>query len=389
MELEIENICISELPLSQTASYLMDYNDPLMKVVGDKLVVGYLADDEYPSNPFEDGCFDEELTPIADADSHLLEKIGLKKEYGEITYSFPEILKHGYKIYRKKWSENASKHKIFRDFVQHSHADSEFSDEFYLRYAQLYVDQHYEEDLMEEYDWDATFSLFDISENAMIETWKFLHSNHLINPDHVLTTDGEARYDVDISVISDLDDLSISEIGYIWHHNGSEYVKSAMDSEASVLAHGYIKFSALDKGFAVFLDSDPKPSPNKHVFETYKDAFAFLANHAEHVNISIKPRVNQNLCSSIGCHRAATERAEIFLETYNHYLSGRVYGVIVDVFSIDATDPDDIQYEIIDDFEGSVWGFCGDEYALTEMQNQFDYSVNYLEKEKNKLQVAA
>ena len=76
-----------------------------------------------------------------------------------------------------------------------------------------------------------------------------------------------------------------------------------------------------------------------------------------------------------GRRRAAIELAESSLETYNAWLCGDCYGIVVEVHSLDE-DGDEV--DLVDD--ESCWGFIGDEWAEEELRILFDYQVEQTKK---------
>lgn len=146
--------------------------------------------------------------------------------------------------------------------------------------------------------------------------------------------------------------------------------QSVMDNIEAQLVDFYIKNLNLNSRLVEILrgkiKADKDSEPDCRNTSENNVLFVRLANHLDCRVDGIlhkKQELLREYCKSV-------------LTEYNHYLNGEVYSVNFNEYEISRTKSGKVSLVLTD--ENAISGFYGEEYAIQELKNQFDYSANVL-----------
>jgi len=183
MTINISNISLSELELPFRPSEMMAYQEPVFKVQGNQLLVGYLVDDDSSDNPLE--CMDGQgnvYSAHRDSATHseMQEALGLDSQWEPDL----ELVNEHLDRLKKMWIHAAANSSEFKGYCDETAgAKASFTESYYLYRARKYwaiTDGEYE------YGAD-NIDDFVFTADVQLELWKELREEGVIgNPDLVL-----------------------------------------------------------------------------------------------------------------------------------------------------------------------------------------------------------
>jgi len=368
-----EAISLSDLDLDFEPSGVMDYDEPVIVRVGNKLVVGYLSDDSDCENPLKscDGM-GRIYSAHRDSDSEehraMQDAMGLDSDWNPV-------------IDQSDIEDAASK--SLRAIVK-----SDFNSEFIgcvLHFGS--VDrawQAFVEDFkLGEYYCNLDFTRKVIGatskswEDICKGSWEVARRAGSVGDPYAVKLD------------------CYQHSGTVWSISGEgmqcqfDTAKGAgvwvPDDSARDEAERREKVYAFGRTFQLHgptpwhaaLDDQDETSPG---FALWHEAFTWLEQHQP----KREPTAEEAL---LGRERAARNLAQVALESYNAWLSGDCYGVIVVTFVNVAGFWKDPEWELVDSDE--CWGYIGSEYAMEDVHSNVASTIKYLEAEDNQLAIAA
>lgn len=358
------NISLSDLDLPFAASHIMGYHDAAILSVGNKLVVGYLSDDNDCSNPLDD-C--DGMGQIYSAHRHssthseMQEALALDSDWS------PDLdLVDSHKDrFRKAWIE-AAMHSV--EFIawadETAGAGASETDAYYKRRARKLWDatdgeHHYRVQCI--YD-------FEFTEDVREKLWADLRNEGLIGEKDVVLLDcydhGGQHWSLSGQGMQCRFDTANG--AGVWVPDDS--AREEIDRRAKVYSFGRIvqngrwtRKSGKLRHIAIL--NEAYGSQESEEFMEWHEAFEWLESKAKKLKLSRRKaeRVTQE---RRGRQRAAMELAEEALVDYNAWLSGNCFGIVTATFAKKDSANDDPEYEFVESDE--CWGFIGDDYAMEE-----------------------
>lgn len=372
---------ISELDLPFEASGIMNYHQAERAMEGSFLVVGYLADDSDCENPMEtcDGMGNVHSSNRhagRDAHSAMQDALGLTDDWEPnleakavqdlAEAELKKLLQADYTAQMVAWT------------IQYS--------------AEGYTPAQLLEDMLEyfQYGYTNTSMEFDAEEQTVLQE---------IEPKWVDIQQKAWEAARSTGALGNRDSVMLDcyeHGGQVWSVSGSgmqcqwdtargagvwvpdDVCREEIDRRAPVYQKGRIQFNNGCRGnrkysVSTFVQASPESAiqyaaAEHPVFENWGDAFAYLCALEVDVLTSL----------DAGRTAAAEELARECLSTYNDWLSGSCYGVVVATFANVATDSEDPKWEFVESSE--VWGYIGDDYAMEEAVSGVQYALEALRR---------
>jgi hypothetical protein len=363
----LESVSLSDLELPIPASPMMEYQETVKKMNGNTLTVGYLADDMDCMNPLEDSCG---LGAIYSSHRHLSshqemqEALGLddgwSPDHGLID-DHPESL-------RAAWIEAAKKHIEFQVWADETAGPTARLNDAYYKYRAT--------KLWRETDGESIYNEhciddFDFTDDVRDELWAELRSAGKIgNPNAVILD----CYDHGGQVWS----LAGHGMQCRWDTSSGagvwvpdDVAEEEIKSRALIYAFGLIQDngswtrSSGKKQFYAVLNVLYGGEKSPH-FKQWHEAYEWLKLKTSKLKLP-RRKSDKEALLAIGRRRAAGEIAEGVLETYNDWLRGATFGIVMATFNnVGTKDDPDWQFVESDD----CWGFIGDEWAVDYLKSE-------------------
>lgn len=369
------SIDFHKLELPYKVSSIMDFHSPAVAIVGTSMYVGFLADDTDCQNPLDD-C--DGMGKIYSAHRHstthaeMQEALALNSDWDknlDLVDAHPDRL-------RRVWIGAAKQSPEFQLWAEKTAGRGASLDVAYYerRAKKLWRDTDGEYIYNEDCIYD-----FEFTGEVLADLWKELRSERLIgDPDYVLldcySHGGEA--------------WSISGQGMQcrWDTAGGAGVwvpddsaREEIDRRAPVYAFGCVKnngswtrgsgrkryYAEVDEQFGSFM------SPQ---FNEWHEAFEWLSTKSAGIKQPTR-KADLKAHALRGRLRAASEIANTTLETYNDWLRGSNYGVIIAEYQNVGSTENPI-WNLLD--SDDCWGYIGDSYAMEEAVSAVEHKVKAL-----------
>lgn len=360
-------ISLSDLDLPFKASPIMDYHDAAIVSVGDKLIVGYLADDHNCGNPLDD-C--DGLGKIYSAHryssthSEMQEALALDSNWSPNL----DLVDDHKERFRKAWIEAAMHSVEFIVWADNTAgARASKTDAYYKRRATKLWDA-----TDGEYNYrDQCIQDFEFTEDVREKLWAELRDEGLIGDKDAVLLDcydhGGQHWSLSGQGMQCRWDTSRG--AGVWVPD--DCAREVIDRRAKVYAFGRIaqngnwtRKSGKLRHIAIL--DEAYGSEESEEFMEWHEAFAWLEAKAKKLKLS-RRKAERAEQESRGRQRAARELAESALEEYNAWLAGNCYGVVTAVFSqVKSANDEEPEYEFVESDE--CWGYIGDDYAMEEAE---------------------
>lgn len=373
MQNTIENFSYSEFDLPFSISSAMDYESDIYQQVGDKLVLGYLSDDDDCENPLKNSDGMGEIYSahrFSDKHSEMQEALGLDSSWEpnlDLVDDFETRL-------RRIWIDMAVKSSEFSEWaIEHTNREVDPTEK-YLRYrAEKMWREGYDSD---RYSYDRDY--FEFTDEAKLQLWKQLKEERLIGDKDVVVLDCYSHSG---------ESWSISGGGMqcrwdtatgagVWVPDDA--AREEIDRRAKPYAFGKLDDwmpKSGTKRYFVKLDEEfgGARSPD---FEGWYEAFQWLEEASAKLKLP-KAKAKREATINLGRERAAEELASEALVCYNDWLSGACYGIVVATYT-NAGEGTDPEWEM--DASEECWGFVGSDHAIGSLKEEFNSTVQALQK---------
>jgi len=372
----LESVDLADLDLPFQSSPMMDFHETAKCVVGTTLLVGYLSDDTDCANPLED-C--DGVGRIYSAHRHSSNHAEMQEALALDSDWEPDLdlVEDHLDRLRKPWIDAASQSEEFQGWATETAGPRARLDEAYFkrRAAKLWRETGgeylYGEDCIDD---------FDFTTDVRIELWNELRSEGLIG-------DRDA-------VVLDCYDHG----GQVWSITGQgmqcqwdtatgagvwvpdDDAREEIERRASVYAFGLVldngdwtRGSGRKRYYAV-LDNlyGGESSPQ---FSEWSEAFDWLSAKSRKLKLP-KRKLPRESALLRGRERAAAEIAKCDLDTYNNWLQGFTFGVVVATYENVGT-ADEPEWSFVESDE--CWGYIGDDYAMEEVRARVTAEVQRLQ----------
>ena len=348
----------------------MEYEDPIFKQAGNKLLVGYLADDNDSSNPLEDSSgLGHVFSAHRQSSTHaeMQEALGLNSDWdADLDLVEPSHL-------RKAWIDAAAQSDEFKQWANETAgAQARLDEPYYKRRAQKLWRETAGEYI---YNEDCIYS-FSFTDDVRLEVWKDLRAKGLIGTEGTVLLD---CYDHGGQVWS----LAGHGMQCRWDTSGGAGVwtpdneaqieinrRSTLYAFGELLDNGNWTRQSGKKRYYVVLDKafGEEKSPQ---FEQWGNAFAWLEQRVKTLKLPKQKSAKEDLITK-GKQRAAQELAQSALDTYNDWLSGNVFGVVVATYiNTNTQENPEWEYENSDEY----WGYIGSEWAIDALAEEMAVSL--------------
>lgn len=370
-----EAIKLDDLNLDITPSCAMDYNDPVIELVGNHLVVGYLADDELCENPLEDcdgmGRIYSYYSNAGKSEHRLMqEALGLNADWA------PDIETEEVEALAEKALRVIIKREFTSEFIAFAlecgsveRAWAEFIEDF----------------KNEDCDLDFTDLDFTRTVGNKIKSWKdicedvwrdALQKGSIGDP-YAVRLDCYQHGGTVWSIIGEgiQCDFDTASGAGVWVPD--DCAREEARRREKVYAFGRIFQLRGPTPWHAILDGQEQSSPG---FKKWHEAYDWLEQHKP----EREPTADELF---IGRGRAAENLAREALETYNAWLSGECYGTVVATFTNTAGLGEDPEWELVSSDE--CWGYIGAEYAMEEVVREVASTVKRIEASDPQMRLAA
>lgn len=386
-KINIADVSLSDLDLDFPVSSIMAYHEPFMEVVGDKLVVGYLADDEHCEDPFVScdmlGGFHSLIGRQRNLSGEAKEALCLDyhdEPDTEYLNSNPDFDPH----IKPLWVNAAAQDHEFKEWAVSTKAESShpFSDsEAYYKLRAIDV---WEASAVPSYDADrvTVHSFSECHNDVLLKAWQDLRMKKLIgDPDlvfldvyehggqHWSVSGGDGQCGFDTSCKAG-----------IWVPGNSE-LREVLEKRALAYSFGSLT-KDINQKYIVQLNPVEGPDKNDpgHSFDSWGPAFSFLKAKAAIQFQTPKGKLVAARRHHEARNVAAEELAGEALETFNAWLAGSCYATVVATFDIAFDEDGELEFTLSDSDE--CWGYIGDEYAATELASAFQCVTEHLAQKK-------
>lgn len=359
-----------KLVLPFEASYLMDYEDAIVKKQGNSLTIGYLADDDSGrDNPLVDFCgYGNIYSAHRHSDSHreMQDALALNGDWdADLDLIEPPQL-------RKAWIDAAAQSDEFKQWANETAgAQARLDEPYYKRRAQKLWRETAGEYI---YNEDCIYS-FSFTDDVRHEVWKDLRAAGEIGTKGSVLLDcyEHSGQHWSISGTGMQCRWDTSSGAGVWVPDDNEAVER-LDELSHIYAFGEIRDNGNwtrgsgKKTYQAVLDEQFHDGvTSSQLFAEHSQAFEWLKEKAEKLSLP-RSQAGKDKRLMIGQKRASVEMAGHALELYNNWVSGQVFGVVVAVFN-NAGTQDDPVWELEDSDE--CWGYYGSEWAVEALQDEF------------------
>lgn len=340
---------ISENELGSAPSYTNNFNDVAAYRNGDELVIGYIGDDNNPSNPLEDdGFFD--LHRKSDSRRAFYEHLGRDCE-GRLCDGLAES-----GDFKELWLRESMRSLEFLEFARNVLwcADAALVEQDLLSVAHA----------MQSRGSVAGRYLSDFSayEKASSSAWKIQVSKH---PDTRFSCpviiDSNGGISVDGPDAFEDPECDVDQWDAVWVP--CDDLIESINQRAAVYRFGIVDYG-YEKGKTRWTarlrpDAGGFESP---AFDRWLDAYQWLETYAELNELTEKLADVESCSLRVGEVDAAMAIAQLSLEEYGAYLKGDVYTLEYDTFHLEG---DDAAWELRD--SDSCCGFYNAEELASEI----------------------
>lgn len=376
------NISLSNLDLPFKASSIMDYRDAACLEVGDKLVVGYLADDEDCSNPLED-C--DGMGKLYSAHRHSSTHREMQEALAYDTDWSPDLglVDDHKKRLRAVWIEMAMNSQEFIKWAdENAGARASKTDAYYKRRAAKLWDV-----TDGEYNYRAdSVQDFELWDDVRTKVWNELREEGVIGEKDVVLLDCYEHSGQHWSLTGGGTQcrFDTAQGAGVWVPDNS--AREEIDRRAKVYAFGYIARNSnwtRKSGklrFTAHLDTNYGAEQSVE-FGQWHEAFEWLVAKTAKLKPSSRRKAELALQERRGRERAAKELAQGALDEYNAWLAGQCYGVVAATFQKVESTADEPQYEFV--VSDECWGYIGDDYAMEEAEQLAKTEAQSLQKKSS------
>lgn len=362
-------LSLSDFDLPFSPSAIMSYEDPIFKVEGNKLLVGYLADDDNAQNPFEDSDgLGQIYSAHRNSSTHgeMQSALGLNSDWdADLDLVEPTQL-------RKAWIDAAKQSDEFKVWAtETAGAQARLDEPYFKRRAEkLWRNTDGEYIYNENCIYDFAFT-----DDVRLEVWRDLRAQGLIGVKGTVSLDcydhggqiwslaghgTQCRWDT-------------SNGAGVWTPDNEAQIeinrRSALYAFGELLDNGNWTRQSGKKRYYVVLDKVFGEEKSPH-FELWDKAFAWLEQKVKTLKLPKQKNAKEHLIA-IGKQRAAQELAQSALDTYNNWLSGNVFGVVVATYINTNTKENPVwEYENSEE----CWGYIGSEWAVDALAEEIAVS---------------
>lgn len=352
-------LTLSDLELPFPASYIMEYEDPIFKQAGNKLLVGYLADDNDSSNPLEDSSgLGHVFSAHRQSSTHaeMQEALGLNSDWdADLDLVEPSNL-------RKAWIAAAVQSEEFQEWANETAgAQARLDEPYYKRRAEKLWRETGGEYI---YNEDCIYS-FSFTDDVRLEVWRDLRAKDLIGTEGKVLLDcydhGGQVWSLSGSGTQCRWDTSSGAGVWAPDESALEEIKRRAELYAfgEVLDNGSWTKSSGQKRYYAILD-EAYGGEHSQQFLQWHEAFDWLEQKVKTFKLPKQKAMKEQLIQK-GKSRAAHEIAESSLQTYNDWLSGNVYAVVVASYTNSGTQESPI-WEL--ESSDECWGYIGSDWAI-------------------------
>jgi len=373
------DLSLSDLDLPFNESPIMNYHDAAMLTVGNRLVVGYLADEHDCENPLE-SC--DGMGKVFTAhrwsttQSEMREALALDSEWSP---DLDLVDEHKSRL-RAAWIETAMYSPEFIVWADETAgARAGKNDAYYRRravklWSETDGEYNYRSDCVQDFGfWD----------DVRTKVWNELRDEGAIGDKDVVVLDcyDHGGQSWSLSGQGMQCQFDTAKGGGVWVPD--ESAREEIERRAKVYAFGRIVQNGLwtrksGKLRHIAILDEAYGSSESEGFNDWHEAFAWLEAKAKNLRLS-RRKADRASQERRGRQRAAMELAQASLNTYNDWLAGNCYGIVTAVFTKVDEEGDEPTYE----FESSneCWGFIGDDYAMEEAARAADESAKSFQAE--------
>lgn len=372
------DISLSDLDLPFEASSIMNYHDAAIVSVGDKLIVGYLADDDDCANPLED-C--DGMGKIYSAHRHSSTHREMQEALAFDTDWHPDLdLVDDHKArLRTVWIEMAMNSLEFINWAdKNAGARASKTDAYYKRraaklWAETDGEYNYRADSVQDFElWD----------DVRTKVWNELREEGVIGEKDAVLLDcyEHSGQHWSLSGGGMQCRFDTARGAGVWVPDDS--AREEIDRRAKVYAFGRIvpngkwTLKSGKRRYFAILD-DAYGSTESEAFKEWHEAFAWLEAMAKKLKLS-RRKAERTTQEGRGRERAARELAQSALDEYNAWLAGNCYGVVAATFKKVASANDEPEYQFVESDE--CWGYIGDDYAMEEAERTAKAEAESLQK---------
>lgn len=357
------DISLSDLDLPFTASCIMDYHDPEIVQVGNRVIVGYLADDNDCENPLE-SC--DGMGVIYSSHRHsnthaeMRQALALDSDWQKNLDLVDEHMDE----FRPAWIEAATQSDEFQEWVKGNATKPVLFGETYFRKCaeDLWqsTDGEYRSgrdniynfqftDVVREKVWESLREAGKIGDRDAIVLDCFQHGNEVWS---VTGSGPQCQFDT-------------ARSAGVWVPE--DCAREEIDRRAKVYAFGQVIENPnrvngnREQHFVAKLDG-PYRGEASPEFRMWHEAFAWLEEKVKGLELAPRDSLRE-VQMQVARQRAASEMVKDILTTYNSWLAGECYGIVAAQYDNVGTN-DEPEWEFVESDE--CWGFIGDDYAMAE-----------------------
>lgn len=374
-------VSIDELDLPFRASCVMDFHDAAIFEVGDRIVVGYLADDEDCENPLE-SC--DGLGKVLSAHRHSSSHSEMQEALALDSNWEPDLDLIGEHIdeFRPKWIEAAIKDAEFQSWADGKNESMAAVIDDYYRFQACSVWEHTMEGFIG--GGSADIHHFDFTEGLREEFWRELRSEGRIGDQDAVVLDCYEHSGVCWSVSGEGMQCAFDTArgGGVWVPDDS--AREEIDRRAGVYAFGRVETNGnwtpgSGKLRYIGVVDDTYGGEKSEEFMHWHEAFGWLQSEVKNRALALSRDASERSAQQRrGRERASLEIARSTLEEYNDWLNGSCYGIVAATFKNIGT-KDDPEWEFVDSDE--CWGFIGDDYAMQEAESNAKGVAEHMQKQ--------
>lgn len=362
-------VSIDDLELPFSASEVMTYHDAAVFEVGDRIVVGYIADDFDCENPLEscDGM-GKVLSAHRDSSTHseMQDALALDSNWDPGL----DLVDDHIDQFREKWIAAATDSSEFQSFAdEDAGVMPSLIGDYYLYRANLLWDATVKDELGHN---ESDVYAFEFTDNVRRKLWGELRSDGVVGDKDAVTLDCYEHGGVAWSVSGGGMQCRFDTARGAGVWVPDDCAREEIDRRQAVYSFGRVEDngnwthgSGKKRYFGVIDDS--YGGGRSEPFTMWHEAFAWLGEQIQEKALSLSLVTEEkNTQERRGRERAAVEIAEGCIETYNDWLNGRTFGFVAATYT-NVGDANDPSWEFVDSDE--CWGCIGDDYAMEEAES--------------------
>jgi hypothetical protein len=360
-------VSIGELDLPFSASCLMDYHEATVVPVGDRIVVGYLADDHDCENPLESCDGNGKVLSAhrhSDTHSEMQEALALDSCWDRDLDLIDDFIDE----LRPLWIETAVNNAEFLSWAEYKNSVCALAVNDHVRYLACSMWEY----TMSGYIGATDIHHFDFTDEVREKFWEALRSSGRIGNKDAVPLDCYEHSGVAWSISGEGMSCAFDPArgGGVWVPDDS--ARQEIDRRQAVYTFGRVEanggwtpssgklrfFGVVDNSYG---------GGKSEGFMHWHEAFDWLQKEvkARASALSLDPG-ERSAQERQGRVRAATEIARPCVEEYNGWLNGRTFGIVAATFA-NVGDKDEPEWEFVESDE--CWGFIGDDYAMEEAES--------------------